>query len=73
MSLSDWLAKLEERGGRCDNYREWGPRVVSSDWRTNLPIEPAMPQRCPNCGFSPATVRVEEVHDWRGGRRTHPQ
>jgi hypothetical protein len=72
MGLRDRLARLEGRGGRCDNCGDWSPRIVAQDWRTNLPVEPAVPERCPVCFRAPTTVRIEEVDDWHGQRRVRP-
>lgn len=72
MSLRNRLQRLENHTGpvsRCPTCASWSAlRVVSNDWRTNLPVEPETPARCPSCGYEPTTLVIEDVLNWRDER-----
>ncbi len=76
MNLRNRLTKLEGRvgaPGRCSVCRSWGSRIVRTDWRTDRPLEPAVPERCPNCGYRPVTIEVVRIEDWRAERGHRPE
>ena len=69
-TLTRRLEVLEKRrrAGRCDTCRDWPDcRVVHSDPEMAALAErwvqawelPQPPERCPDCGFEPLTIRVE--------------
>jgi hypothetical protein len=59
---------------RCGTCRDWsdcrvvhldaGMEALATSWAEKDDL-PQPPERCPDCGWEPATVTVQYVDDWR--------
>jgi hypothetical protein len=48
-------------------------RITGNDWRSDRPLEPEVPERCPNCGIRPVTIEVAEIEDRHSERGHRPE
>ena len=66
--LARRVIRLERRTPEraCAICRDWPATRVEYVGDAGEGEKPAIPERCPACGWAPTTIRVEYVDGWRG-------